>query len=542
MNGWRRRAVAFAALVVGVLSLYTLLYRWSLQVFEGETRSFARSLRFVVETITTVGYGTEATWASPEMNLVVTGMMLTGVLFFFLALPLLVVPMFDEALSTTPPTSVEMADHVVLCRFTGRGERFVEELSAWDTDYVVVEPDRDRAADLQDDGYAVVHGDPESPEDLLAACADEARAVIADGPDDENASIALTCRTVASDAVIVAFAEDPADAKYIRYAGADEVLTPRHILGESLAGKVTAATSEELERIVELDVDFEVAELGVQIDSEIEGKTLAESRIREATGADVIGEWRDGVFDPSPSPDGELHAGTVLLAAGTGTQLERLKSLTQSDARSHRRGRAIVVGHGEVGRTVSTALAAAGVSHTTIDREESPAVDVVGDARNEQTLQEAGVAEARTVVLALPNDTTTIFATLVLEELAPDVEVIARVEDSDNVRKLHRAGADYVLSLSTVSGRMLASTVLEEEVMTPDMQIDVVRRGASGLVGETLASADVRARTGSTVVAVQRGDELLTDLDPSFEFAEDDELVVAGSDEAINRFTELARA
>jgi K+/H+ antiporter YhaU regulatory subunit KhtT len=79
-------------------------------------------------------------------------------------------------------------------------------------------------------------------------------------------------------------------------------------------------------------------------------------------------------------------------------------------------------------------------------------------------------------------------------------------------------------------------------VMTPDMQIDVVRRGASGLVGETLASADVRARTGSTVVAVQRGDELLTDLDPSFEFAEDDELVVAGSDEAINRFTELARA
>lgn len=542
MSGWRRRAVAFAALGGGVLSLYTLVYRWSLQAFEGETRSFARSLRFVVETITTVGYGTEATWSTVEMNIVVTGMMLTGVLFFFLALPLLVVPMFDEALSTTPPTSVEMTDHVVLCRFTRRGERFVEELSAWDTDYVVVEPDRDRAADLRDDGYAVVNGDPESPEDLLAASADEARAVVADGPDDENASIALTCRTVAADAVVVAFAEDPADAKYIRYAGADEVLTPRHLLGESLAGKVTAASSGELEGIVELDVDFEVAELAVQVDSQVEGETLEESGIREASGAEVIGEWRDGVFDPSPSPDRELHAGTVLLAAGTGTQLERLKSLTQSAARSYRRGRAIVVGHGEVGRTVSSALAAGGVPHTTVDREETPSVDVVGDAREERTFQEAGVDEARTVVLALPDDTTTIFATLVVAELAPDVEVIARVEDSDNVRKLHRAGAEYVLSLSTVSGRMLATTVLEEEVMTPEMQIDVVRRDAPGLAGRTLASADVRATTGSTVVAVQRDDELLTDLDPSFEFAAGDELVVAGSDEAIRRFTELAGA
>lgn len=137
MRRTRRRAAYYLVLFGTMLAAYTLVYRWGMTTFEGETPSIAHSLRFVVETITTVGYGTDADWTSDAMHLLATGMMLTGVVFFFLSLPLLVIPLFEEALSPSPPTSVDLSDHVVICGFTGRGETFIDELTAWDTDYVV---------------------------------------------------------------------------------------------------------------------------------------------------------------------------------------------------------------------------------------------------------------------------------------------------------------------------------------------------------------------------------------------------------------------
>lgn len=537
----RRRAAGYVAVLATVVAGQTIVYRWGMAAFEGERPTLARSLRFVIETMTTVGYGSEATWDTAAMEFVVVGMMLTGVAFFFLSLPLLVVPLIEQALSTDPPTEVHLEDHVVLCGFSGRGEAFIDELDAWDTDHVIVEPDRDRAAALHEEGYTVVHGSYESVEGLESACVGVARAVVADAGDETNASIALTCRELAPDATMVGFAEDPDHGDHIRYAGADVVLTPRHLLGESLAEKATSAVSTELEDVVEIDGDFEVAELPVGVDSDIAGLELAESGIRERTGVDIIGAWRDGVFEPSPDPTDVLEPGVILLVAGRADQLARLKALTRTETRSHARGRVVVVGYGEVGRTVATTLAADGIPYVVVDREAGPAVDVVGDARDGEVLREAGVTEARAVILALPDDTAAIFATLVLSELADEVEVAARAEEPESVRKLYLAGADYVLSLSTVSGRMLAGVVLDEEVMTPDKQVDIVRCRAPALAGQSLGDADVRARTGATVLAVERDGELLTDLDPSFVLREDDELVAAGSDEGINAFTELVR-
>jgi voltage-gated potassium channel Kch len=98
-----------------------------------------------------------------------------------------------------------------------------------------------------------------------------------------------------------------------------------------------------------------------------------------------------------------------------------------------------------------------------VDIEDADGVDVVGDARDRGTFADADVEYAAAVVIALNDDTATVFTSLVLEQVAPDVEIIARANDPDNVPKLYRAGADYVASLSTVTGRMLASSVLENE-------------------------------------------------------------------------------
>jgi len=135
----------------------------------------------------------------------------------------------------------------------------------------------------------------------------------------------------------------------------------------------------------------------------------------------------------------------------------------------------VVIGYGQVGRTVAEAVADADLPVTVVDREDAEGVDVVGDATDPETLRAAGVEAAQTVVLALPDDTTTEFTTLVVRDLAPNTQVLARVEEAASVRKMHRAGADYVLSLATVTGRMSASTVIEgRDVLSLNQQIEVV--------------------------------------------------------------------
>jgi len=90
-----------------------------------------------------------------------------------------------------------------------------------------------------------------------------------------------------------------------------------------------------------------------------------------------------------------------------------------------------------------------------------------------------------------------------------------------------------------VSGRSIATRVIDdEEVLNVGASVQLVRTKAPKLAGKSLQSAGVRERTGCTVVAIERDGEVLTDLDADIEFAPDDEIVVAGTDEGTNSFIE----
>jgi Trk K+ transport system NAD-binding subunit len=542
MNRLRRRTGYYVALLVGSLFVFAVLYHVGMFYFEGEGNTFLHSMQVVVETFTATGYGSDSPWSTPQMNLLVMVMDIAGTFLFFLGLPVLLFPFLRDAFSTTIPTDTDgVDDHVVICSFTQRSRRLIDELEGLEVPYVVVESDRDAAEDLVEDGVRVVHGDPERAETLLNAGLGEARALVADVDDETNASVALAANEALEDGgvQVITFVEDPDMADYHRYAGADHVFTPRTLIGESLAGKVNTAARTEVTDAVEIGTDFEVAELPVQPGSELDGVTVAESGIRERTGVNVIGAWFRGEFVSPPDPGDVIDGRTVLLVAGSDEDLERLNALTRSERRRLREGQVLVCGYGEVGSTVKEAVTAAGLPCTAVDVADKPGVDVVGDATERGVLERAGIHESSTVVLALSDDTLTVFATLVIRQLDVDVEIVARANETENVSKLYRAGADYVLALSTVSGRMLAATILEGEVISVGQQIEVVRTDVGLLAGETLASADIRARTGCTVVAVDRDGETMTGLDPDFRFRVGDAAVVIGPDDGIAAFTSL---
>jgi Trk K+ transport system NAD-binding subunit len=542
MDHRQRRVLQYAGAFVGVVLLYTFAYKLTLGIFEGETRSFARSLLVVVETFTTLGYGSDASaWTAPQTIALMIVMQFTAVFLIFMAIPLFVSPWIEETFSTQLPDAIDRENHVIVCAFSGRNRMLLDELEVVGIEAVVVEADRDTALSLHEDGIAVINGDPESRETLEAAGLDAARSLVADVDDEANASIAMAAKHDARTGgpQVLTFAEDPDVAEYHRYAGADQVFTPRTMIGHSLANKVTTSIEAGVGDAVEIGEDLEIVELPVQPSSELAGETIAESGIRERTGANVVGAWFRGEFVSPPSPDARIDQRTVLLVAGKEPQLERLKTLTLSDERQVRSGPVIVGGLGEVGSTVAAAVRSADYTCRTVDNREGQTPDIVGDITDAEDLVAAGITDASVIVLALSDDTDAIFATLAIRQLDPDVEVIARANETANVVKLYQAGADYVLSLSTVSGRMLASTILGEEMLTYDQQIALVRASVGPFAGQTLAGADIRSRIGVTVVAIERDGALITELSPDFELQDGDEAIVAGPDEAVTSFTAL---
>ena len=89
-----------------------------------------------------------------------------------------------------------------------------------------------------------------------------------------------------------------------------------------------------------------------------------------------------------------------------------------------------------------------------------------------------------------------------------------------------------------VSGQMLAHRLLGEEAIAVDPHLKVVRAPATGLAGRNPSELGIRERTGSSVVAVERGEEVLVELGPDFRFETDDTVYVCGSNAAVRRFQE----
>lgn len=540
MSNPARRAGLYLLGTAVVMVVYALLYQAGMAALEGIQVSFVRAMSVVVQTFTTVGYGEQAGLWDSDLMLVLTMLMeITGVTLIFLTLPAFILPLFEEALSSGPSTAYEGENHVVICEFSPTVETLVDEFQHREKPHVIVEPDRDRAVELGDRGIEVVHGNPEDVNTMEAVTLGRADALVAAADDETNASIILAAQSVNSDVKVVSLVEDEAVADYHRYAGADEVIQPRRLLGESLGRKASSAVASDIADAVEIDENLDIAELLVQRVSPIEGRTIADCGVADLPGTNIIGAWFRGEFVSPPDPDHVIDEHTILLVAGPPEGVEAMKELTLSETRRHRRGTVVVAGFGVVGSAVAETVTQSDLPTTVVDVEDKPGADVVGDVTDPQTLREAGIASARTLVLCVEDDTAALFSALVARQVAPGIEVIARANDADSVPKLYRAGAEYVLALPTVSGRLMASNLLDEEVITPETQVELVRMEAPNLVGDSLAEADVRARTSCTVVAVSRDGELVTGVGPEFVVRNGDMLVVAGNDEAIDRFTEL---
>ena len=218
--------------------------------------------------------------------------------------------------------------------------------------------------------------------------------------------------------------------------------------------------------------------------------------------------------------------------------ISKIQSCPQAKQLRHR-GPFIIAGGGEVGRKVAELLTDAGEETLVVDNHPVPGVNLVGNVLDVQVLRQAGVEDAQAVILALSADSTTIFATVILKDLLPDIPVIARVNRAENVERIYAAGADFALSISQVSGQLLAWRLLGKESVTVDTQLTVLKVNGSTLEHRHPMQAGIRENSGCSVVAIERGDELIVEFPADFKIVTNDAVYICGDSESIQKFSRL---
>lgn len=79
---------------------------------------------------------------------------------------------------------------------------------------------------------------------------------------------------------------------------------------------------------------------------------------------------------------------------------------------------------------------------------------------DEESLQDAGVDRARTVIVATNDDAADALTILTVRQLNPEVEILAVASNRENIHKLERAGANTVVSPAVIAAQQLVQSAL----------------------------------------------------------------------------------
>jgi Trk K+ transport system NAD-binding subunit len=522
--------------LIVLVSVYAVVYNIALARLEGVNQSIFASFEFIVQTMTTTGYGQDSDlWSHPLMFLFVSLTQISGIGIGFFTLRLIIIPLFTGAEVNLDDRLTPKQDHVIICEYRRDSAVLLDELEELGIEYVLISSDEENAKDLSDAGYSVIRGSPQDREAFGRASIDTARTVITD-TGDANVNTILTVRSIDPEMDVIALTDDSDMRSVLLDTGANTVLSPHGVLGHRLAEKVVSSFSAELTDTIELGGEIEITEIPIQHGNRLVGTRIRNSRIREETGANIIGAWIDGELQLPPHPDAVIRSNTVLLLSGAHEALEAFSEFTQPSRTLRRHERIIIAGQGEVGQAAREVVDEEGLDVTTIDIEDRDGVDIVGDAGSEETLEAAGIETAGAIIVGLPNDSASLLTSVLARSLNPDIEILARVSDTDATRKALSAGADYVLSVPRVSARMIARELRGEDILAPASQIRLLRVPAEPLAGSTLAESGIYEKTGCRVIAVEDESGFSSTIDPQRRLTGDERIVLVGSDEGIQQF------
>ena len=519
----------FLVLVVVTTTVFTFVYNYGMTNWENQPQTLVQSLEVVFQSFLTTGYGQDAPWETTRMNVLVIGMQLSGVGLILAAINAFVVPWFRTILHAPPlHEKVDREEHVVICGYTPRTEAFAAVLDSREIPFVIIVANEDDAIEVYELGWSVIHGPPDTVESLNRAGVPAASAVVADSSDEENASIALSARELNVEIPVIAVGEHEDLSRYQRLAGADEILSPRQLLGKSLADRMVQAFETTVGESIQIADGLELVEVTLSPDHDCCHRPVSECDFENQFDLSAVAVYFDDEYQPVGTIRREIDETTRILLVGSAEAVEQVRSETRAQLSKGPSKKVMIVGYGESGMATKAGLQETNTDITVVEIEDREGVDVVGDAQEPETLVEAGIENTSAAILTVADDTTAIFTTLIMKDLNPEMDVFVRAFEEDQIPQLHRAGASDVHSLATISGRMIAATVMEENALFTFAGPIQRRQIAEGsLPGKTVN--EIELETGIQVLLLLRDGEPILSEDASDVVTESgDELILSG--------------
>ena len=513
-----RLLIRFIAILVALIVVYSVLFHVIME-YEGQDHSWMTGFYWTLTVMSTLGFG-DITFQSDLGRGFSILVLVSGVMFLLIVLPFTFIQFFyapwleAQTRRRVPRELPETeTDHVLLASHDPVATSLISRLEALGRSYFVLEPELARALELEEEGLRVVLGSPEDIETYRRTGVERAAMVVANVDDAVNTNIAFTVRELDQEVPIVSFARDPASVDVLELAGSTTVLQLPDMLGRSIARR-TLAGGHRASVIGEFG-ELVVAEAPVA-GTPLVGKLLGEGWLREMTGLTAVGAWERGRFTV-PGPDTRLHPSTVLVLAGTESQLLEFTELTAiyrpPDAP------VVILGGGRVGRAAAMALAERELEYRIVERNPDrvviPEHTIVGNAADLECLEAAGIREAPTVIVTTADDATNIYLTIYCRRLRPDVQIVSRATLERNVSTLHRAGADFVMSYASMGASAIVNVLEGGDVVMVAEGLDLFRVPVPPeLRGVSLRKSGIRQETGCHVVAFQQADGVHTNPPP----------------------------
>jgi len=247
-------------------------------------------------------------------------------------------------------------------------------------------------------------------------------------------------------------------------------------------------------------------------------------------------------------------------------------------------GHVVIIGYGRVGRHIVNLLRQTDIPYLVIESDaeriqhlnEHGTPTLYGDASNSEVLTYARLEHARALVMAAPDEATSELVVASTRDIAPNLPIIARAVTEEGIRQLAQLGAKEVIHPELEGGLEIVRHTLQvldfplNEIMRYmdavrhdhyDMQINTdeeVRSlhdliHASGtidvhwysiktdnqLVNMSLAEANLRARTGASVVAIMRNGQIIANPKSNTFFERGDRIGFIGDEEQIEKIETL---
>ncbi len=187
-----------------------------------------------------------------------------------------------------------------------------------------------------------------------------------------------------------------------------------------------------------------------------------------------------------------------------------------------------------------------------IEKYEDEVLFVEGDASEDETLIDAGIACAKYLITALPSDSANLFIVLSARQLNKNLYIISRASLIPSQKKLKLAGANTVIMPDKIGGDHMASLVVMPDLITfmdklstegentTNLEEVPIENFVSGQNCKSLRDLDLRRKTGCTIIGyVNPNGKYIINPDAELQLEAEGKVIVLGRPEQIKKLNEM---